>query len=244
MTRSVFALCLLTLAAVAAPVPKETEQQKIEKKYGKIVDPKGDCKFVLDGDALKVTLPADKVRDLTDKIDTAPRLVQEVSGDFVLTVKVHPDLTADAVAGKDMNGAGGFLGGGLQFKCGEKKWFCQNFSRITADGKVFSRMPFQVDGVIAPSDYGCSGSMSGDPLFKKNPEALYLRCVRRGVDMTIDASVDLKTFTQSGKFRDFLPEDKVRVALFAHHGSNKEHTVTFSELKIEPLKAEKKEDKK
>lgn len=240
MIRSVFALCLVPLAVVAAPVPKETGQQKIEKKYGKIVDPKGDCKFELDGESLKVTLPADKVRDLTDKIDTAPRLVQEVSGDFVLTVKVHPDLSADAVAGKDMGGTGGFLGGGLQFKCGEKKWFCQNFSRVTGGGKVFSRMPFQVDGVIAPFDYGCSGSMSGDPLFKTNPDKLYLRCIRRGVDMTIDASVDLKTFTQSGKFSDFLPEDKVRVALFAHHGSNKEQTVTFSELKIELLKKEEK----
>lgn len=240
MPRTIVTLFLLPLAALAAPVPKETEQQKIEKKYGKIIDPKGDCKFALDGESLKVTMPADKVRDLTDKIDTAPRLVQEVTGDFVLTVKVHPDMSTDAVAGKDMVGTGGFLGGGVQFKSGDKKWFCQNFSRSTSDGKVFSCMPFQVDGLIAPFTYGSTGSMSGDPLFKKRPEALYLRCIRTGKDMTIDASVDLKTFTQSGRFSDFLPEDKVRVALFAHHGSNKPHTVTFSELEIELLKAEKK----
>lgn len=91
---------LVSLVAVAvtlaAPVPKQSDKQKLEAKFGKIADPKGDSKFTLDGEKLLITLPAKETRSYghtTDpddpanqakfkKTTTCPRVEFEASGDF------------------------------------------------------------------------------------------------------------------------------------------------------------------
>ena len=59
--RSILAIMILTAAAQAAPVPKE-QKEAVEAKFGKIVDPKGDTDFKMDGKTLVVTLPGKEIR--------------------------------------------------------------------------------------------------------------------------------------------------------------------------------------
>ena len=93
MSRSLFYLLLTPLLALAAPVPKDEVKAKIEKKYGTVTDPKADSKFDLDGDSLKITLPAGEerrfgyVKDESEKsglkrFDHTPRVVEETDGGF------------------------------------------------------------------------------------------------------------------------------------------------------------------
>lgn len=73
------------------------QQQKTGEvpAWGEIVNPKKDCKFLPLDETLKMTLPA-TAHDLSIEINrmNAPRLVQPVSGDFTIQVKVagvsHP----------------------------------------------------------------------------------------------------------------------------------------------------------
>ncbi len=59
--RSLLAMLLFAAAASAAPVPKE-QKEAVEAKFGKIVDPKGDTDFKMDGKTLVVTLPGKQTR--------------------------------------------------------------------------------------------------------------------------------------------------------------------------------------
>ena len=103
MPRSAWTLLLaLPLVAVAAPVPKETEAEKIEKLFGKIEDPEKDCKFALDGTKLKITLKGGKRYDydLDGKVKNCPRVLREVKGDFVMTAKIIARLPDKAEPGE------------------------------------------------------------------------------------------------------------------------------------------------
>ena len=47
MTRVLLAVVAITSAAVAAPVPRQTERERIERLFGRPVDPDKDCDFKL-----------------------------------------------------------------------------------------------------------------------------------------------------------------------------------------------------
>ena len=137
-------LLLLAPLAVAAPVPKNTARERIEKEFGKIVDPKGDCGFDVKGDSLTITMPADEVRDITKGVDTAPRVEREVTGDFVLTVTISAPLTKKAEVAKAMKGAKDvwpFVGGGVQFRGEKGNWFTQGLSRWNDDDELKGGLP-------------------------------------------------------------------------------------------------------
>lgn len=225
-------LVMFAPVAVAAPVPKPTEKQKIERWYGTIENPKGDCQFALTRDGLTVTLPADEVRDVTDEADTAPRLVREVAGDFVLTVRVHVPLTAGVGQAEGMKGADPFLMGGVQLRCGEENRFGLSLSR-KVDGKgVTTGLPFQLQG-----DAGGIHSAGDGEVKLQGVDAMSFRFTRRGAALATELSADGKKWHRGFGFDKLMCEDKVKVALVARHGSSREHAVTFSECVVEPLPA-------
>jgi hypothetical protein len=202
-------------------------------------------------------MPADRVRDLTDKLDTAPRLVREVTGDFVLTVRVHVSLDKDAGLAKEMavvkTGRNRneyiwpFLAAGVEFDCEGETRVRYGFSRWRDDqgfqvGNPFQRTVRRGPDRPQPDFYG--GYASPDPvhggrLSKADPDALTIRYTRRGDTVLTSGSLDGRTWFEMLKLEGWVPKDQVKVSLFAHHGSDKEHTVTFSEYTLEPLKAEK-----
>jgi len=105
--RHLFALLLLPLVAVAAPVPKEKPETKIKRLYGEIADAKKGYDFTLDGDKLVVTMGPSVSESLEEK--TPPRVEREVKGDF--EVRVAVTLAPPPATGTDTSV--GFITGGL-----------------------------------------------------------------------------------------------------------------------------------
>ncbi len=236
MTRCAFVLLALAPLAVAAPVPKDTERQAIEKRYGKVVDPKGDSKFELDGTKLKITLPANEVRDLTHETDTAPRVTREVKGDFELTVRieVHLDEQAtvlDELVEKKLRVKA--VAGGVQLRGSGPidPWFRCGFSRYQIDGEVVrSGCPFELPPSLCVGGFGGFGQSN-----RLECESLVMRYTRKGKNVDAEYTTDGKSWTSALRVRDHLPEGDLSVSLFAQHASSKAHTVSFSEFEIRPI---------
>lgn len=230
----------LTVLLPAAPVPKEfTERGRIELKFGKVVDPKGDSQFRLIDDRLFVSLPANETRDLCSKTDTAPKLVREVHGDFELQVRLTAEL-ADGAGAIHPSGFA-FLGGGVQLsgKAGDP-WVRFGYAHREKKGER-GRMVDTVEAV--PEKARAFGVENGHELDAAVVgEYLEYRLTRKGKTVTTDIR---GRFSQGGWCRGYtawecVPDGPLTVALFAHHSADKGGTVEFSRLSIKPLAEEKK----
>lgn len=87
------ALIAVLLTCQAAAADDEAPAPRTFEGWGTAVDPDGDCKFVLDGKTLGIEAPATP-HDLSAELGrmNGPRVVQEVSGDFILEVTVDAEL--------------------------------------------------------------------------------------------------------------------------------------------------------
>jgi regulation of enolase protein 1 (concanavalin A-like superfamily) len=81
------------------------------RPWGDVIDPDGDCKIKFENSGLSLDVPG-TLHDLTTQVDkiNAPRIVQEIDGDFVARVKVCGEFLPTAPATRDggvpFNGAG------------------------------------------------------------------------------------------------------------------------------------------
>jgi len=81
------------LALTAAPAPKENDDDKLRRIHGDWTDPDKDCKYVLKGGELRISLPKTDHRlysgNAVERPKTnAPRVLREVNGDFTFVVRV------------------------------------------------------------------------------------------------------------------------------------------------------------
>lgn len=253
--RYLLPLLLLPAVALAAPVPKQTEKEKIESKFGKIVDPKGDSKFALDGDKLVVTLPANESRsfgfkddpdhpnDRTkfEKFNHCPQVEFEAEGDCVITVRVTCPLDPAAGDAADGKGVFGFVGGGILARTKKGDWKSVGICRFTRldhvpDSKGIvpaTRAFLNADGPEYRNSNGYNIPTLGSSYVCLKP--IYLRGVRREGEWTISSSDDGKEWKEVDWWPD-LTEAPVKFALYAQHSTDKDHTVTFDEFKVEPIK--------
>lgn len=233
-----FLILLLPAVALAAPVPKQTEKEKIEAKFGKIVDPKGDSKFALDGDALKITLPANETRGhdyegdprrrpkALTKTTTAPRVEQEVDGDFTATVRVAITLDPKATPIRDEY-QWTFLAGGIEVAWAEHEWYSLCACQEAAKGKLEK-------GYHEDSPHCFSkGASALYRLRIELPDVTWVQLKRVSKRIEYLVSTDGKEFRSIVTDPEGLPEGKLTLALSAHHSSDKAHTVTFDEFKVE-----------
>jgi hypothetical protein len=244
MTRAVPLLLVpLVAVALAAPVPKQTEAQKIEAKFGKIVDPKGDSTFALDGDKLSITLPAGEGRgfryennletpnDLSTykRIDITPRIEFEQKGNFVLTVRVHSPLSEKAEP--ISKGTKAVLGGGFRFTPKDQRWYRFGIMQMLDRGKMHTGFPLDNPGTLTNSD---SGSKFGFEGFEG--ETVWLRVTRKGETVTREASTDGKEWKEFKSTACEIADETITISLYALHHSDTKHTVTFDEFRIETPK--------
>lgn len=97
MRRALLALFALPLLVVAAPVPKESDAEKLYRLFGKPVDPLKDCKFTLDGNKLTINAgKGDHDLSVQSKEMNAPRVLKEIEGDFEMKVKVSGEYPKGA----------------------------------------------------------------------------------------------------------------------------------------------------
>lgn len=85
-----FVSAFLVLALLFSPA---VTQEKELKGWGNIIDPDGDCVIKHDKDRLTLTIPGTPhdINTRTGKVN-APRVLQEVEGDFTAMVEVRCDL--------------------------------------------------------------------------------------------------------------------------------------------------------
>jgi len=242
--RTLFTLLLLLApVALAAPVPKETEKQKIERLYGKVMDPKGDSKFSLDGDKLTVTLPAKEVRSfdyvgerLTDpktwkKSSTAPRVDFTASGDFQVTVRATLALdpkAEDIRSGHDE----AFVGGGIQLQHGESNWYYLGPAESKSEGKAHRHHSFESPGAYSKG----LGLGIGSEEVKAVANPSWVRLTRADKGIVFAVSTDGKEFVPLLKHAGAVPDETVHLSLSAHHCSDTAHAVMFDEFKVEAVR--------
>ncbi len=117
-------LCLLALlilnpaaSSAGEPVKGAAKDKKaVERKlpgWGKAADPDGDCQFFLADGTLLINVPGARAHDLAAEIGrvNAPRVLQEVRGDFTLQVKVEGRFTPGAAS--TQTGRTGYNGAAL-----------------------------------------------------------------------------------------------------------------------------------
>jgi regulation of enolase protein 1 (concanavalin A-like superfamily) len=71
-----------------------------------------------------------------------------------------------------------------------------------------------------------------------NGNTNWLRVTRAGKDLNCEASADGKAWQQLHRYANPLANDVI-ISLYAQHGSDKSHTVTFDQFIVEKPKAEK-----
>ncbi len=227
-----FPLLLLPLLAVAAPVPKETEAQKLKRLFGELADAKKGYDFKLDGDKLVLTMAAEATESPIGEA-TSPFIGREVKGDFearaVLTFtppKVKLDeagKTPFVAAGFCVRGESGgmvlaapYFGGGTG-KQNPDGWGVGMFTRYTT--------PDEKPAV----GYNARAKYRG---FQDRHVLIW----REGDKIKLGISEDGKEWTMSA---DSLPTDlpdTVRVGVFGMNTSSVECTATFSDFTVVPLK--------
>src|SRR5207244_1045643 len=81
------------LLAAPAPFPRPGRARPWTTGWDRTVDPVGDCRFDRKGDRLTITVPGGEHRM------TAPRLLRDVNGDFVVAVRVGGSFRPTVRAG-------------------------------------------------------------------------------------------------------------------------------------------------
>jgi regulation of enolase protein 1 (concanavalin A-like superfamily) len=84
------ALSLLTaasIALVAAPVPRERDEDRMKRIYGTVIDPDGDCSFKMAGEKLRIRVDGPHFL-LRGRWSNPVCVMREVEGDFSAEVRV------------------------------------------------------------------------------------------------------------------------------------------------------------
>ncbi len=235
MTRCAFVLLALAPLAVAAPVPKESEVEKIKKLFGEIVDPDKDCKFKLDGDKLLVTMPGGKRYDYRDErlpgrqageqkpVTNCPRVLREVEGDFVVTVRASATLPDDP---KAADGKMPEAGAGIFITDADKRVWRAGMHDFDLTGKGRKLMAI-IPGSHGPAGFPLTANKSG--------ASLYTRLTLQNGKLSVEFSGDGKEW-QGGISLSMDKNEKRKVGVYGFSNSTTDTTVTFSEFEVKPIK--------
>jgi regulation of enolase protein 1 (concanavalin A-like superfamily) len=215
--------------------PDNNSPPIVEKKssairgWGNVVDIDGDCTVQGDKEKLTITVP-DTLHSLSSSISVnAPRVLQEVDGDFTATVRVSgefvPGEKATKPSGYPFNGAGLLIWGdqGNFIRLERNVWWM-------ADQQVHASYTplFQYFKAGEEQQNVCPPGTSKE--FFQGRSTCF-RLERKGDHVTAWYSHDGKEWTAVKEIAVDLPQ-KVQVGVAAINSSNKAFTVEFTDLKI------------
>jgi regulation of enolase protein 1 (concanavalin A-like superfamily) len=244
MRRSLLVLFAMPLL-FAAPVPKETDADKLGRLFGKPVDPAKDCKFTLDG--TKLTISAGKGdHDLSVQSNemNAPRVLKEIEGDFEVKVKVSGDYPKGAKGASEKRTIV-FYGSGILVWDDEKHYV--RLEKAYVDG--LNGTPINCYGsweLFAGGEWKRRGS-NVDYIFDAKDTA-YLKLSRKGKTFTASMSKDGKDWTELEPIEAEMGK-KLSVGVAAVHICDTGFDAVFEEYELkatkvfEEKKAEEKKDK-
>ena len=200
-------LCLLLVVGLAPLAPAQTLAPakietlvekaasigKIIEGWGSPIDPDGDCAFDLQDGALVITVPAGPPpHDLSEEIDSsnAPRVLHEVTGDFILQVRVDGDFNPGEKSTQP--GRTGYTGAGLVLFADAKNYVRLERATLQRAGGPrhnYGNFEVRINGQLQRI-----GITSDLPLEDNQP--VYLQLTRRGATMFGAISHDGKKWTE------------------------------------------------
>jgi len=195
----------------------------IFKGFGTVLDPDGDCKFTVQSDKLTITLPGkDHALCIEQNRMNAPRILRELSGDFIAQVKVTSEMPkgAESVVGSRRP----FHGAGLLLWVDEKTYIRLEKAQVVINGETSSYANFELrkDG-----DFTIGGSTDVTP----SDKTTYLRLERRGSKVYGAASDDGIQWASLKPMDIELPKT-VKVGILAGHNTSSGYDVAFEEFKV------------
>lgn len=223
-------MILVPAVALAAPVPKETEAEKIKRLFGTPADPDKDCKFELDGDKLVVRTPeAGHVFGFGTGIGNAPRVARTVEGDFVATVRIRmaPPRPPQPGGPRMLFQAGLYL-------AETDTSFAYNARAVEDQNGAIRRTGRH--GAWVGGNQQFSGSSGGGAF---DPETTFLRVARTGGKLQFGASADGKGWHLFAGPNVAYP-DKVALGLFAANPGGLPFAAEFDQFTVTTPSADKK----
>ena len=229
MSRKVLLISLLTIIGLLATTSLAQEKKpRLIQGWGEVIDPDGDCTIQSEKGKITITVPGTN-HNLHPLIgENAPRIVQEIGGDFTLEVKVSGDFKptdrSTLEIGRSFNGAGLLL------------W--QDEKNFLSLERNSYRIPEQNLSMCYPpllSLFSDGRYMDTDPppqldtFFKGR--STYLRLERQGAKVRASLSDDGKEWSFVKELSVDFPQ-KLQIGVAAVSTSAEPFKVEFEELKI------------
>jgi regulation of enolase protein 1 (concanavalin A-like superfamily) len=209
-------------AAFAAPAPvykPERTRWLGMSGWDKPIDPVGDCLFDRGGGRLTIGARPGKDRSYSQK--SAPHLLREVEGDFVLRVRVGGEFEHDR--------RGGYRSAGILMVGGESYWMVQRMTYFTKSGNHGFKAVACCEGRMNSEwldRQGLHGSASG-----------YVRLARKGDEVELEASEDGKTWRAvMGRHRIKGLANTLRVGVVVESRTREPFKPVFDQFSLTPLK--------
>lgn len=221
--------CLLVVTALAPGSHAGDKKTPHLDGWGKVMDRDGDCTFKADRAKLTVLVPA-TLHDLHPRNGrlNAPRVLQEVRGDFTVQVRV----TSDFEPGKKTTAPKSlpFIGAGILIWSDEK-----NYLRLERNlwwrqdvGKHICYTPL-VEYFKEGEAQNNSPGTSAEPFFKGR--STFLKLTRRGNKIAAALSHDGKDWMATKEIVVDFPQE-VSVGLLAINTSDRAFRVEFDEFSL------------
>ena len=246
--RAFLTMLILATVAQAAPVPKPSAKEQVEAKFGKIVDPKGDTDFKMDGKTLVVMLPGNAVKiievDREEEFEKPRKMVgnsptiefKEFKGDFEVEFAVTIKLSPKA-GGHDGKRVAVFAGAGLLIECKERGGI--SFGLLNRRDKDDSALsPHILLNCNLVGIGMSSGALIGRGDQKKTPPEGTLKTRQRFggdgilVEWAVGSERMAPIYESTGEFVTSAP---MKLSLVFFHSSDTAHEVRIDDFKITPI---------
>jgi uncharacterized protein DUF1349 len=195
--------------------------------WGEVVDPAGDCKIIETDGKVSITVPGTQhnLNPLPgwNNLD-APRVLQEVEGDFTLLVKAARFEKPKPNTSSNKEKPASFIAGGIViWQDGNN--FLRFLRAANADRKDF-------DAFVAAEYYSEGKKIAGGGA-KTSDMDTYLRVERKKGKFSLSVSDDGKSWTaRKPAGKELTLQTKVKVGVAVINSTTAETTHVFSDLKL------------
>jgi len=225
-------LAVTTLACLELiPLLIAVDKKPLEiEGWGTVIDPDGDCTIKGDNGKISITVPGTAHNLHPTRAMNAPRVLRQIEGDFVVTVKVTCALTP----GKKVVGVGATAGNyaGLLLWANESEYIRLERNARWGGDKLISFTPGCEYWKEKKQAYlNTRGPGTTAEFFKT--DSTWFRMERKGSSVTAYFSHDGKEWSVCKILATALPV-KVLVGVAAINSSDSPFSTEFSEFHVEP----------